>query len=353
MARPTTSISPVRAGSAGPTAATPGDRGSIAAVVRALAGLLVAAFAVTVQAQAGSDYPTRSVLMIVPFPPGGGTDSSARLVAQKLSEAWKQQVVVENRGGAAGIVGVELVARARPDGYTLLVGNVGTQAINTSLYRKLSYDSQRDFEPISLISELPIVLMATPSLPVKSVSELVALAKAEPGKYTAASSGIGNSTHLPLEIFQAAAGVRFTHVPYKGGSQAAADVMAGHAHIQFDSVLGSTTRIGSGKVKALAVASKARAAALPNVPTMAEAGIADAEMGSWVGLLAPKGTPAAVVDRIAADVRTAVSRADLQAIFTEQGAAPRSTTPAEFGRIIGEDTRRFAELIKRLGIAME
>jgi tripartite-type tricarboxylate transporter receptor subunit TctC len=322
-------------------------------VVRALTCLLVATFAVTAQAQSATDYPTRSVLMIVPFPPGGGTDSSARLVAQKLSEAWKQQVVVENRGGAAGIVGVELVARAKPDGYTLLVGNVGTQAINSSLYKKLSYDSQRDFEPISLISELPIVLMVTPSLPVKTVAELVALAKAEPGKYTAASSGVGNSTHLALEIFQSASGARFTHVPYKGGSQAAADVMAGHAHIQFDSVLGSTTRIGSGKVKALAVASKARAPALPNVPTLAEAGVADSEMGSWVGLLAPKGTPAAIVDKIAADVRVAVARADLQAIFIDQGATPRSTTPAEFGRIIGEDTRRFAELIKRLGISME
>ncbi len=313
---------------------------------------LALALTPAVPALADSGYPSRTVTIIVPFPPGGGTDGGARLIAQKLAERWKQQVVVDNKGGAGGIVGVELAAKARPDGYTLLVGNIGTQAINESLYRKLGY-TQADFEPISMIADLPIALLASPSLKANTVGELVALARAEPGKVIAASSGVGNSTHLALEIFQSAAGVRFLHVPYKGGSQAMADVMAGHAGFQFNSILGSTGQIQSGKVKALAVASPARSPSLPDVPTMAEAGVADAEMASWVGILAPRGTPAAIVEKISADVRDVVAREDFRATLVEQGATARASTPAEFRATIARDSQRFAALIRRLGIQLE
>lgn len=313
---------------------------------------VVASLGPSAPARADSSFPSRTVTIIVPFPPGGGTDGGARLIAQKLAERWKQQVVVDNKGGAGGIVGVELAAKARPDGYTLLVGNIGTQAINESLYRRLGY-SQADFEPISMIADLPIALLASPSLKVNTVGELLAQARAEPGKIIAASSGVGNSTHLALEIFQAAAGASFLHVPYKGGSQAMADVMAGHAGFQFNSILGSTGQIHSGKVKALAVASAVRSPSLPEVPTLAEAGVPNAEMASWVGLLAPKGTPAAIVEKISADVRDTVARDDFQATLIEQGATARGSTPAEFRETIARDSRRFAALIKRLGIELE
>lgn len=328
-------------------------RGRRAALSRvAVAALLITGGSWTAPALADAAYPARTVTIIVPFPPGGGTDGGARLVAQKLHERWQQQVVVDNRGGAGGIVGVEVAAKAKPDGYTLLVGNIGTQAINESLYKKLPY-SQADFEPISLIADLPIALLASPSLPARTVSELVAMARAEPDKVIAASSGVGNSTHLALEIFQSATGARFLHVPYKGGSQAMADVMAGHAAFQFNSILGSTGQIASGKVRALAVASPQRSPTLPDVPTLAEAGVPNAEMASWVGILAPKGTPQAIVDKISADVRAIVATDAFQATLIEQGATARGATPTEFRQVIADDAARFATLIRRLGIQLE
>lgn len=325
-------------------------RTAVYGLSQALAGLTLLGMAAPVLADAG--YPSRTVTIIVPFPPGGGTDGGARLIAQKLAERWKQQVVVDNKGGAGGIVGVEIAAKAKPDGYTLLVGNIGTQAINESLYKKISY-SQADFEPISMIADLPIALLASPTLKANTVGELVEMARAEPGKITAASSGVGNSTHLALEIFQAAADAKFLHVPYKGGSQAMADVMAGHAGFQFNSILGSTGQIHAGKVKALAVASSQRSPTLPEVPTLAEAGVPNAEMASWVGILAPRGTPAAIVDKIAADVRDVAARDDFRSTLIEQGATARSSTPAEFRETIARDSRRFAELIRKLGIQLE
>lgn len=302
---------------------------------------------------ATAPFPTRPVSIIVPFTPGGGTDVGARVVANKLSQKWGQSVVVENRPGAGGIVGAELVARARPDGYTLLMGNVGTQTINPPLYGKLPYDPDKAFVPISLVADLPIALLVTPGLKVANARELADLGKARPDEYTYASSGSGNSTHLAAEIFQAATGARFRHVPYKGGAQAMADVIAGHVPFQFNSVFGVTSYISSGKVRALAVASNERVAALPDVPTLAESGVTGAEMASWLGLLAPAGTPQAIVDRIAADVREVVQSADLRDTMSAQGAVARSSTPAEFAALIAADTRRYTELIHRIGIKPE
>jgi tripartite-type tricarboxylate transporter receptor subunit TctC len=311
--------------------------------------LLVAASTCFAQAP----FPSHTVTLIVPFAPGGGTDGTARLLAQKLSTLWGQQMIVENRGGAGGIVGMELAARAKPDGYTLVMGNVGTLAINPALYKKLPYDPQRDFAPISMMAELPIVLVVTPSLPAANVKEFVALAKQQPNKMSYASSGTGNSTHLAAEIFAAASGTSFVHVPYKGGGQANTDVMAGHVQFQFTSIFGNVGLIESGKMRALGVASDTRALALPKVPTLAEAGVPNAEMGSWVGLFAPAGTPQSVIDKVAADMRTVVNAPDVRDLLIAQGTIPRTTTPAEFEKIIAADTKKFGELIRRLNIQAE
>src|SRR5436190_13688882 len=256
-------------------------------------------------------YPAKPVTFVVPFPPGGGTDISARTVAVKLSEKWHQGVVVENRGGAPGILGADLAAKAKPDGYTLLVANVGITSINPALYAKLPYNPETAFTPISLICELPFVLMASPSFAPNSVKELVAYAKANPGKVTFASSGQGGSPHLTAEIFQLATGTQMTHVPYKGGGQAMPDLMAGHVDLLFASVLEGSGHIKAGRRKGLVVTHAKRSPALPDVPTLAEAGVKDAESGSWIALLAPAGTPQAIVDKVGADIKEALAGPDV------------------------------------------
>lgn len=297
-------------------------------------------------------YPARPVTVVVPFAPGGGTDIGARLIAQKLTAKWGQPVVVENRAGAGGLVGAELVAKAKPDGYTLLVGNVGTQAINQSLY-KMPYNADTAFAPISMIAELPFVMMAGPSVSAKTVKDFVALAKAEAGKRTYASSGQGGSPHLTAEIFQGAAGIKLTHVPYKGGGPAMTDLMAGHVDILFASVLEGSGHIKAGKLKALAVSSAARSPALPDVPTLAEAGVPGAESGSWIAMFAPAGTPQAIIDKVATDIKEAVAQNDTRQTLIQQGATPWSTTPAELKAIIDRDRVRYGKVITERGIKVE
>jgi tripartite-type tricarboxylate transporter receptor subunit TctC len=319
---------------------------STLAVVLAAALLPSAAFA-------QSGYPNKPVTFVVPFPAGGGTDIAARLVATKLTAKWGQSVVVENKAGAAGIVGADAVAKARPDGYTLLIGNVGTQSINPSLYAKLPYNPDTAFAPISLICELPFVLMATPSFAAKSPKELVAMAKADPDKVTFASSGSGGSPHLTAEIFQQATGTRMTHIPYKGGGPAMTDLMAGHVNLLFASILEGSGHIKAGKLKALAVSSASRSPALPDVPTLAEVGVTGAESGSWVALLAPAGTPQALVDKIAADVKEVIANPEVRAQLVQQGGTPQATTPAQLQALIDADKARYGKVIREKGVKVE
>lgn len=298
-------------------------------------------------------YPAKPVTFIVPFPPGGGTDISARTVATKLTSKWSQGVVVENRGGAAGIVGADAVAKARPDGYTLLIVNVGITSINPALYPKLPYNPDTAFAPISLICELPFVLMASPSFPPNSVKELVAFAKANPEKVTFASSGQGGSPHLTAEIFQLATGTRLTHIPYKGGGPAMTDLMAGHVNLLFASVLESSGHIKAGKLKGLAVTHAKRSPALPDVPTLAEAGVKNAESGSWIALLAPAATPKAIIDKVAADVKEAVAAPEVREKLIAQGAVPQASTPAELQKLIDADRARYGRIIREKGLKAE
>ncbi|MBV8030238.1 MAG: tripartite tricarboxylate transporter substrate binding protein [Betaproteobacteria bacterium] len=298
-------------------------------------------------------YPSRSVTFIVPFSPGGGTDISARTVAAKLTSKWGQSVVVENRAGAGGILGADAVARAKPDGYTLLIANVGTQSINPTLYPKLPYDPDHAFAPISLICELPFVLMASPSFPPSSVKELVAYVKANPGKVTYASSGLGGSPHLTAELFQLLTGTTLTHIPYKGGGPAMTDLMAGHVDILFASVLEGSGFIKTGKLKGLAVTHAKRSPALPEVPTIGEAGVKGGESGSWIALLGPAGLPAAIVSKVGADVKEAVAAPEVQEKLIAQGAVPQASTPAELQALIDADRERYGRIIRDKKLKVE
>ena len=290
-------------------------------------------------------WPARPVTLVVPFAAGGGTDIGARILAQRLSQMWGQAVVVDNKGGAGGNVGLEAVSRAKPDGYTLLIGNVGTQAINPTLYKKLGYNPDTAFAPIGQFAELPFVLAVTASLPAKNVAELVALAKASPEKLTYASSGNGGSPHLSAETFKIATGTKILHVPYKGGGAAMTDLVAGNVDMIFASVLETSSFIKAGKLKALAITSKARVAAMPDVPTLQESGVAGAESGSWIGLLAPAGTPKDTVEKISQGVQQAAAAPEFQQQLLAQGAVARAGTPAEFAQLIADDRKRYARII--------
>ena len=311
----------------------------------ALLTLFTAACTVAMPAQAAPQWPTHPVTIILPFTPGGGTDLATRLVAQRLSQIWGQPVLVDNRPGAGGNVGLDLASRAKPDGYTLVSGNIGTQSINPSLYKKLNYNADTAFEPISLIVELPFVMVVTPGLPAKTPKELVALAKSKPGKLTYASSGIGGSPHLSAEILKAATGTDILHVPYKGGGAAMTDLMAGNVDMLIASILETAAYVKGGKLRALAVTGTKRSPTLPDVPTLAEAGIPGAESGSWVGLLAPAGTPKDIVDKIAADVKKVVAMPDVSQQLIAQGAVPVANTPAQFTQLIATDRKRYAKII--------
>ena len=306
----------------------------------------------TVNAQAA--YPTKSVTFVVPFAPGGGTDIVARVVSARLTALWSgsggQSVIVDNRSGAGGILGADIVAKAKPDGYTLLIGNVGTQSINPTLYTTLPYNADTAFAPISLICELPFVLIASRAFAPNSVKELVAFAKAHPDKVTFASSGSGGSPHLTAEIFQLATGTRMLHVPYRGGAPAMVDLMGGQVDILFASVLESSGYIQAGKLKGLVVTHAKRSPALPNVPTLAEAGVRNAESGSWIALLAPAGTPAAIIDKLAANVKEIVAVADTRDKLIAQGGVPLGSTPAELQKVIDADRARYGRIIREKGL---
>src|SRR5687768_6273129 len=295
-------------------------------------------------------YPAKTVRVIVGFSPGGSTDVTARIVAQKLSEAWRQQVIVENRAGAGGNIGAEAVAKAPPDGYTLLVATTGVMAINHRLYRTLSYDAVRDFAPITQIGSLPLILIVHPSLPVKSVKDLIALAKARPGQLSYASSGVGGTTHMTAEIFRMLTGVDIVHIPYKGSGQAMADLVGGQVPMAFDQVTSSYPQVEAGRLRALAVTSAKRFASVPHLPTMAEAGVPGYEAVSWNGLSAPAGTPREIVGRIQAEVARIVQLPDIKERFFRDGIEPVASTPEQFAAHIKAERAKWEKVIEAAGI---
>jgi tripartite-type tricarboxylate transporter receptor subunit TctC len=288
---------------------------------------------------AAQAYPTKSVRLVVPFPAGGATDILARDVARKLSEAWGQQVIVDNRPGAGGNIGSELVARSAPDGYTLEMGTAGTHAIQSSLDAKIPHDPVKDFVPVILVASVPNVLVANPAVPANSVAELIAYAKANPGKLYLASSGNNTSFHLSGELFKVVAGVQMTRIRYQGSAKALQDLIGGQVQLMFDHLPPSLPHIKAGKLRALAVTSATRAPALPDVPTVAEAALPGFEASSWFGLLAPAGTPPAIVAKINGEVAAWLATPEAKEMLSQQGANAAGGTPEDFAKHIAESAK--------------
>jgi len=317
-------------------------RVSVAAIITGIAA--ISAFA--------QDYPSKPVRIVVPFAPGGGTDLSARVIAQKLSESLGANFVVDNRPGAAGIVGTEMIAKSKPDGYALLVVS-SSHAINPAMYPKLPYDTARDFVPISLLLSGPSLVVAHPSLPAKNARELIALAKAKPGTLTFASAGHGTPPHMAGELFRALAGIDLVHIPYKGNGPAYTDLMAGQVSLMFPNIATSLPYVRSGRMRALGVGSKTRSAIAPEIPTINESGLPGYEMSSWFGLLAPAGTPVAIVTRLQQEIARIFKQAEVREKLLAQGVEPVGGTPQEFTAFLHNETTQWAKVIKSSGLKPE
>jgi tripartite-type tricarboxylate transporter receptor subunit TctC len=317
---------------------------------RLLAALLCAAVAGGAAAQ---QYPTKPVRMIIGFPPGGGTDIIGRIVAQRMSEGLKQQILPDNRGGASGQIGAELAAKAPPDGYTIMMAHIAAISILPSLYPKLPYDPVRDFAPISLVATSPNVVIVHPSLPAKNIRELIALAKARPGQIHYESSGIGTVQHLAGELFKLQARVDLVHVPYKGGGPAIIDMVAGHVQLGFDVVPVAGPQIKAGKLRALGVTSAKRSALFPELPTVEESGVRGFDMSTWWGLVGPTGVGKDVVARLHGEAVKALALADVKERIAAAGADIVGNSPDEFAAFIRNERAKYARIVKEAHIKIE
>lgn len=317
-------------------------------LVRAFVSLVLALGVAGASAQSG--YPNRQITLVVGFTAGGSTDIVTRLIAEEMRKSWGQPVVVDNRPGAGGNIGAAMVAKARPDGYTLLVGSVGPLAINASLYASMPYDNLKDFTPISLIVHVPNMLVVNPAaMPVHSFAEFVALVKANPGKYFFASTGTGTSSHLSGELLKSMAGLEATHVPYKG-AVALNDLLSGEqVHFMFATIPSVIEFVRAGRLRALAVTSKTRSAAVPEIPTVAESGFPEFEASSWFGLLGPAELPREIVLKLQGEVVRALKVPELRAKLVQQGADPVGSTPEEFATYMRAETVKWAKVVKASG----
>lgn len=317
--------------------------------------LLLIAIALLAQlAHAQTDWPRREVRVFVGFSAGGTTDIIARLIGNELSRAWGQPIVIENRAGATGNIAAELVARARPDGYTLLMGSVGPLAVNASLYKSMPYDNLKDLAPVTLVAHVPNMLVVNPrAMPAANLQEFLALVKANPGKYFFASTGSGTSSHLSGELLKVQAGLDMTHVPYKG-SVALNDLLSGESvHFMFATIPSVIQLVRSGKLRALAVTSLKRSAAVPELPTLAESGFPGFDSSSWFGLVGPAGLPREIANKIAGEVARALRQPEMREKFIQQGADPVGSTPEEFGEYMRAETAKWAKLVKASGAKVD
>jgi tripartite-type tricarboxylate transporter receptor subunit TctC len=323
--------------------------------LHAVMGMAMAACALAspAGAQTPAAYPTRPVRLVVPFPPGGPLDIVGRAIAQKLGDAWGQSVVVDNRPGAGGNIGAELVAKAAPDGYTVLMGALSTHAVNPSLYAKMPYDAIRDFAPITLVAITPNVLVVNASLPVNSAREFVAYAKANSGKLAFGSGSNGSAGHLAGELFKVDTATDIVHVPYKGGAPATQALLAGDTQFMFDNLANATPQVKAGKLKALAVTTAQRSKLAPDLPTMAEAGLPGFDISTWFGLLAPAGTPPEVIAKWNAGVTTILNSPEMRERLTAQGAEAAPTTPGEFAAFIQSEIPKYARIVRISGAKVD
>ena len=298
-------------------------------------------------------YPDKPIRMVVPFAVGGALDVVARIVGAKLTESWGKQVIIDNRLGAGGNIGAEYVAKAAPDGYTLLMSSVTTQAINMSLLAKPPYDFERDYAPASMVASAPLTLMIHPALPAKTVREFIAIAKARPRELNYFSSGVGTGTHLAAEIFDQMAGIRTTHVPYKGAGQAISDLLAGQMQFAFTTTQIALPHVSAGKLRMLGIGSVTRFPRLPELPTIAESGVKGYEAEQWYGVIAPRGTPPAIVNKLALELKTIVASGDVRERFLSQGITPVSSTPEQFAATIRDNVAKFGRVVKALNLKVE
>ena len=311
--------------------------------------LAVVALAIAGSA-AAQTYPTRPIRLLVPSTPGGSVDTLARTVGPKLAERWGQQVIVDNRPGAGGAIAGELVARAAPDGYTLLIGTVASLASNVSLQKRVPYDPAKDFAPVTLLATQNLMLLIHPSIPAKSVKELVALAKSKPGHLSFASAGTGAGGHLSGELLKMLAGIDLLHVPYKGVAPALVDVVAGQVSMTFASILSSLPQYRAKRLRALAVTGAKRSSAAPELPTMQEAGVIGYESATWYGIVAPAQTPAEIIARLSAELVSTLKQPDVRERLTSEGADPVGNSPQEFGKFIQSEIDKWRKVIRAAGI---
>ena len=307
----------------------------------------------TASTGSGQAYPTTASRLIVPQPPGGGNDTIARMIGQKLSVVLKQQIAVDNRAGAGGLIGAEIAAKAPPDGYTLFLGNVATLAIIPNVQKKAPYDPIKDFAPVSLIASAPMLVVVHPSLPVTSVRQLIAFAKAKPGQLNYASNGVGSSTHLATEMFKMMTKTNLVHVPYKGLGAATTDLLSGQVQLMFSSAVAMMPHTRSGRLRAIAMTGQKRSAAIPEIPTVAEAGVPDYESESWYGILAPAGTQRAIIDLLSQEIATAARSPDIAEKLVAEAVIPIGSSPAEFASYIQKEFTRIGQVIKSSGAKFE
>ena len=314
---------------------------------------LLAAALLPLPTHAATAFPTKPIRIIVAYTPAGTTDILARAIGQKMSEAWNQPVIVDNRAGAAGNIGTEVAARSTPDGHTLIMGTAGTHGINVSLYRKLSWHPVNDFAPVSLSAMVPNIMVVNNALPVKNVREFVAHVKANPGKLSYGSPGNGSTAHLSMELFKSMTGSTIVHIPYKGSAGVLADVMGGQIAVTIDNMPPYIPQVKAGKIRALAVSTNKRSSAMPDLPTIAEAGVPGYEAGAWFGLLAPAGTPKAVVAQLSAESARILKLPDMSKRISELGAEPVGSTPEQFGELIKTEIAKWAKVIKDANVELQ
>jgi len=318
--------------------------------------VLVLALGIGPHAASAADpaaFPTHPVRLVIPFPAGGPLDAVGRAIAQKLGDAWGQSVVVDNRPGAGGNIGADLVAKSAPDGYTVVMGALSTHAVNPSLYPSMPYDAVKDFAPITLVAITPNVLVVNPSLPVHSVQELIAYAKAHPGKLSFGSGSNGSAGHLAGELFKVDTGVDMVHVPYRGAAPAMQALLAGDTQLMFDNLASAMPQVRAGKLRALAVTTAKRSPLVPELPTMAEAGLKDFDIATWFGLLAPAGTPQPVIAKWNAEVSRILAAPDMRERLALQGAEAAPTTPEQFARFIAAEVPKYARIVKASGAKVD
>ncbi|MGZ8229636.1 MAG: Bug family tripartite tricarboxylate transporter substrate binding protein [Burkholderiales bacterium] len=320
------------------------------ASVRAWATVIAAGLAFLSAGLHAQPYPSKPIRMMVPFPAGGGSDTMGRAIGQKLGERLGQSVVIENRPGAGGSIGADMVAKSAPDGYTILLGSTSELVQYPNVNPKIPYNPLRDFAPIALVGTVPLVLVVHPSLPVRSVKELVALTKAQPGEVNFGSAGNGSTTHLAVELFILMTGARMTHVPYKGSPQAVTDLVAGNVQLGIPTMPAALAFIKAGRVRALGVSSGKRTPVLPDVPTLQEAGVRGYETDLWTGILAPAGTPQPVLSRLHAEIVHAIGQSDVKEALARQGAVPASSTPQEFSAYMKAELAKWARVVKEANV---